>query len=100
MSLGLNLDKANIDQRVGSLTINVRDSLAAAARFSDFLSDTTIFPNDAALIALGYTQAEVTTLRAAFADLKTLNNVANALATVASANNFYFNAKHCWGTVV
>ncbi len=100
MSFGLTLTKADIDQKVGGLVVNVRDSLAACARFCDFLNDTTIFANDAALTALGYTQAEVTTMRAAFTDLKTLYNVAHAAATVASANDFFFNAKHATGTVV
>jgi hypothetical protein len=39
-------------------------------------------------------------MRAAFTDLKTLYNVAHAAATVASANDFFFNAKHATGTVV
>jgi hypothetical protein len=100
MSWGLPATKNDIDSRVGSLIVAVRDALAACSRFSDFLSDTTIFPNDAALTALGYSQAEVTSLRAAFTDLKSLYNVAHGTASVAAPNDFFFNAKHGTGTVV
>jgi hypothetical protein len=100
VSVGLTLTKADIDNKVGSLVVTVRDALLACSRFCDLLNDSTIFPNDAAIVALGYTQAEVTLLRAAFTDLKTLNNVAHAAATVSSVNDFFFSAKHLSGVVV
>jgi len=77
-----------------------RDALAACARFSDYLSDTSIFPDDTALKALGYSQADVDSLRAAFTDLKSLYNVAHGSATVSAPNDFFFFAKHGTGTVV
>lgn len=99
MSVGFTATKADIDQRAGGLVIAVRDALLRCAQFSDLLSDTSIFPNDAALTALGYTSGEVTTLRASFTDLKALYNVARANGTVASNNDFWFNAKHLTGVV-
>lgn len=100
MTVGLPITKADIDTKAGALVITLRDTLAKCAAFSDLLNDTTIFANDAALTALGYTAGEVTTLRAAFTDLKALYNVARAAQAVPSANDFWFNAKHLTGVVV
>lgn len=99
MSVGFTATKADIDARAGQLAMAVRDDLLRAAQFCDLLNDTSIFANDAALIALGYTQAEVTVLRAAFTDLKALYNLAHAAGTQASPNDFFFNAKHLTGVV-
>ena len=99
MTAGLSLTKGDLDNRAGSLVIAVRDGLARCAQFCDLLNDTSIFANDAALIALGYTQGEVTMMRAAFTDLKALWNVAKANGTVPSNNDFWFNAKHLTGVV-
>lgn len=99
MSVGFTATKADIDARAGQLVMAVRDGLARCAAFSDLLSDTSIFPNDAALTALGYTAGEVTQLRAAFIDMKALYNVARANGTVVANNDFWFNAKHLTGVV-
>lgn len=99
MSVGFAITKAGIDQQAGQLVMNVRDDLLRCAQFCDLLNDTSIFPNDAALTALGYTSGEVTQLRAAFTDLKALYNVARANGTVPANNDFWFNAKHLVGTV-
>jgi len=99
MSVGFTATKADIDARAGQLVMAVRDGLLRCAQFCDLLNDTSIFANDAALIALGYTQAEVTTLRASFTDMKALYNVARASGTVPSNNDFWFSAKHLTGVV-
>jgi hypothetical protein len=99
VAIGFEINKAGIDQRAGGLVLALRDDLYRAAQFCDLLNDTSIFANDAALIAYGYTQGEVTTLRASFTDLKALYNVSHAAGTVPSANDFFFNAKHLTGLV-
>jgi hypothetical protein len=100
VALGLPRDKASIDSKAGALVTTLRETLRECAAFSDLLSDTGIFANDAALTALGYSAGEVTALRAAFTDLKALYNVANNNGTVLSNNNFFFNAKQLTGVVV
>lgn len=99
MSVGFTATKADIDARAGQLVMAVRDGLARCAQFCDLLNDTSIFPTDAALTGLGYTQAEVTQLRAAFTDMKALYSVARAAGTVPANNDFWFNAKHLTGVV-
>lgn len=102
MSVGFTLTKADLDTRAGQLAQALRDDLARCAAFCDLLNDTSIVPpanSDAFLQGLGYSASDITTLRAAFTDLKALYNVAHAAGTVASVNDFFFNAKHLTGVV-
>lgn len=100
MSVGLTLNKADIDTKAGALAIQLRDTLAACARFCDLLNNTQIIPNDAFLTGLGYTAGEVTTLRASFTDAKALYTVSHAGQTVPSVNDFFFNLQKLCGAVV
>jgi hypothetical protein len=99
MAAGFTITKADIDARAGQLVVATRDDLYRCAQFCDLLNDTSIFANDAALTALGYSGAEVTMIRASFTDLKSLYNVSHAAGTVPSNNDFWFNAKHLTGVV-
>ena len=99
MSIGLTLTKTDLDQRAASVVLSVRDSLRRCAEFCDLLNDTSIFPNDAALTALGYTSGEVTQLRAAFTSLKALWNISHANGTQGTNNDFFFDAKHLTGCI-
>lgn len=104
MSIGLTLTKADLDNRMASVFLSLRDSMRRASELCTLLNDTTIVPNDAALIALGYTAGEVTQLRAAWTDLGgpgvSLYRIATgAVAGPGSANDFYFNAKHLTGVI-
>jgi len=100
MSVGLDLTKSAIDARAGSLAIALRDALRQCSDFCDLLNNTQVIANDQALINMGYTGGEVTTLRAAFTDAKALRNVATAAQTVPSLNNFLFNLQKLMGTSV
>lgn len=100
MSLGFTIGKADIDNKAGSLVVDVRNALDRCKQFCDLLNNTNIIPNDAFLTGLGYTSGEVTTLRAAFTDLKSLYNVSHANGTVASNNDFFFNAQKLTGVVL
>lgn len=95
MTAGFPLTKDQLDTRVGQVAQQVRSSLADAAQVKALLDRSDI--TDAALIALGYTQAEVTLIRASFTDLYNLNRVATAQATQPAANDFFFNAKKLLG---
>lgn len=90
MTLGYPAQKVDIDGRSASLTQLLRDTFVQVSNFNTWLQGTA----DANLVALGYTQAEVTTLKAALFDLNKLYQVSTAAATQASANDFWFNAKN------
>lgn len=64
MSVGVPVTKQVIDAQAGSVCTGLRDALNLIKRFKAFLD--VAANSDAALIALGYTQAEVTLLRANF----------------------------------
>lgn len=100
MSIGFGVTKADIDNKAGQLIVATRDDLLTCARFCNWLQDTSIWANDAALTALGYSAGEVSTLRAAFVDMKALNTLANAGSSLGSPNDFFFNAKHLTGAQV
>lgn len=96
MSVGRGITKNDIDQRASAVVEQVWNALNEANKFALLLANTNIIANDAALIALGYTQAEVTLLRAAINDLGSANGlwgVAHNQKTVTSTNNFFFNAQ-------
>lgn len=93
MSVGYPDDKNAIDARAGGLAIQMRDLLNAIGNFQAHLAEKT----DAQLIALGYSQAEVDLLQAAFTDLDALRKVATAQQTQPAVNNFLFNSNKLVG---
>lgn len=100
MSVGRPLTKVDLDARASAAIEQVWGALDQINELSLLLANTTIVPNDAALIALGYTQAEVTLLRAAINDLGSatgLWGVAHNQKTVTATNNFFFNAQQLTG---
>lgn len=100
MTVGRPLGQAEINAMAGQLAIMIRDALRQASDFCDLLNNTQIIPNDAFLTAMGFTQAEVNTLRAAFTDAKSLRLVAIGTNAQASPNNFLFNLQKLTGTAV
>lgn len=104
MSIGYPLTKSDLDNKMGSLFVSVRDNLFRCSQMNALLNDTAIIPNDAFLTSMGYTSGEVTTLRAAFTDLggtgNSLYRIAIGVGTVSPANDFYFNAKKLAGVVL
>lgn len=100
MAVGMSLTQADINNRAGSLAIALRDALRQCSDFCDLLNNTQVIPNDAFLTALGFTAGEVTTLRAAFTDAKSLRQVAIGAQTVPSMNNFMFSLQKLLGTSV
>lgn len=97
MSIGYPITKVGLDNLMGSLVVNVRDSLNACVAFKSLLDDTAVLP-DSVLTALTYGSGEITTVRASFTDLKKLSDIARASATQASTSDFWFNAKLLAGT--
>jgi len=100
MTTGYTVTKADLDNRMGAMIVDVRGALLACVQFKDgFLDDATL-GTDAFLGVsggLGYTSPEITQIRAAFAAMKTLSNIAKGLTTQPATNDFYFDAKHLIG---
>lgn len=107
MSVGLTLAKADLDNRAASIVMGVRDSLRRASELCALLNDTSIIPNDAFLTTMGYSGpgagTEITYLRNALTDLggtgTSLYTLSHAGATLGSANDFFFSAKHLTGVI-
>lgn len=97
MSVGFSALKNDFDSRAGSLATGLRDALYNCFRFNTLLQSAAW--SDANLIALGYTQAEVTLMKAAFTDFTSLYNVAHANGTVPASNDFFFSGAKLMGVV-
>lgn len=93
MAVGLEINKAVIDSRVGNLAWQLRDQLGAVQRVKQWLDSKT----DQELIAMGYVQGEVDVLKSAFTDLNKLARIADGLDTQAQANDFFFWADKLTG---
>jgi hypothetical protein len=101
MSVGFPSLKGDFDSRAGSLITALRDGLYNCSRFCAILQSAQ-WP-DATLVALGYTQAEVTLMKNAFQDVggtgNSLYNIAHAAGTVTANNDFFANAKLLTGVI-
>jgi hypothetical protein len=95
MAIGFPQMKPDIDARAGQLVLTCRNNLRDIVQFKAWL-DLSV-NTDLALIALGYTQSEVTLLRASFTDLSKLSGIANATQVQAATSDFFFNAKSLVG---
>jgi hypothetical protein len=102
MSVGFPSTKGDFDSRAGQLATALRQDLFQCSQFSALLQGAP-WNTDSNLVALGYTQAEVTLLKAAFTDLggtgSSLYRIANGQAFVGAANNFLFNSNQLTGVV-
>lgn len=103
MATGYPITRTDLDNRMGAMVVNVRASLLAVVQFkTNWLDDATL-GTDAFLQSLtppytgSVSSGEIQTIRAAFADLKKLSDIANGTATQGAPNDFWFNAKHLVG---
>lgn len=88
MAIGFQVTKAALDQRVGAIVVAGESWFEDVNRMAAWLASAT----DADLIALGYTQAEVTSLKGMFIDLGNLRATAYGQRAQSPASNFFFNA--------
>jgi hypothetical protein len=93
MSVGLPVGKADIDQKVGGLALQLRDLILEVGPLKQRLDAMT----DADLTSLGYTTADVTLLRAAMVDLFQIQQVALGLASQPTAYDFRTNTAQLMG---
>lgn len=99
MALGYDVNQASVNNKAGQLISQLWTTLRDLREFNSWLNDSN--HPDSFLIALGFTQAEVTALRAAVSDLASdagLYGVAHAVSHPAANNDFFFNAKKMTGT--
>lgn len=82
-----------VNSKAGQIALALRETFSEVANFKAWLDG----QNDAALTALGFSSADMTTLRAAYTDLNALRLVATAQGTQAQVNDFFFNAKKLLG---
>lgn len=97
---GFQLTATGINDRAGALAQAVWRSLNDAHDFSLWLNDS--IHTDAILgpTGVGVTSAELTVIRASFADLGSANGLwglAHAQKTQLAVNDFFFNAKNLFG---
>lgn len=93
MSVGITLSKSDIDVRLGQLGISLNSAFNTVKLTKTYLDTQT----DANLIALGYTQGEVNTLRSAILDLDNLRQVWEGTRTQGTAYDFRTFEKLLWG---
>lgn len=96
MSIGYAITKVDLDNRLGALVLALRNAFADCVEFKTLLDDSSILP-DATLATLDCSPDEITTIRATFADIKKLSDIASGAAVQAAPNDFWFAAKHLTG---
>ncbi|HWD83314.1 MAG TPA: hypothetical protein VG497_30650 [Kribbella sp.] len=95
MSVGFPKDQAAVNAIVGELAVSVNRNFRRAAQLKTEVDSY----NDAALTAVGYSAADITTLRALVADLATLNNIYTGAASLATAKDFRTSLRPVWGVL-
>ena len=93
MSVGMAVSKSEIDARSGDITRQFQKSFDDVLTLQSFLVDTP----DADLVALGYTQQEVTVLKSAFNDLAQLTQIWTGNQNLTNAYDFRTFVKQVWG---
>jgi hypothetical protein len=93
MAVGLPTNKLDIDSKAGSIAVRLRDVFQEIQYTQAWLAG----QPDADLVALGYTQAEVNTLKSALSDLDQLRTIFTGNATLATAKDFRTFAKRLCG---
>ena len=93
MSVGLPVTKGEVDTRAGDLARSFQQAFENVATMQTYLEAT---PN-ADLVALGYTDQEVATLKTAFADLTQLTTIWTGTAALPAAKDFRIFVRQLWG---
>jgi len=93
MSVGLPISKDEIDTRSGDLARSFQRSFEDVGTLKSFLDS----HPDADLVALGYTQDEVTTLKSAVADLAQLAGIWVGQDALAAPKDFRTFVSRLWG---
>jgi len=93
MSVGLPVTKNEIDSRAGDIARAFQKSFEDVLTMQTFLEGQ---PN-ADLVALGYTDQEVATIKTAFTDLTQLSTIWSGAASLAAPKDFRAFVRQLWG---
>ena len=93
MAVGLPTNKLDVDSKTGSIAVRLRDLMQEIQYTAAWIAGQT----DQDLINLGYTQAEVNTLKSAMSDLDQLRTIFVGNATLGTAKDFRTFAKRLCG---
>lgn len=87
-------DKVTLDSQIAGLLVGINNLMVNVITLKAFLDS----QSDAQLIAIGYTQAEVNTLRSAYVDAKALADTWNGTSVFTPARDLRTFAKLVWGS--
>ena len=93
MSVGLPVTKTEIDTRAGDIARSFQRSFEDVLTMQTYLEAT---PNPD-LVALGFTDQEVATLKTAFVDLSQLSRIWVGAEALAAAKDFRTFVRQLWG---
>jgi hypothetical protein len=93
MAVGLTITKDEIDKRAGDIARSFQRSFEDVGTLKGFLDATP----EADLIALGYTSAEVASLKTAWNDLAQLTTIWAGQAALAAPKDFREFVRRLWG---
>jgi hypothetical protein len=93
MSVGLPVTKTEIDSRSGDIARGFQRSFEDVGTMQTYLASTA----NADLIALGYSDQEVATLKSAFADLTQLASIWAGQAALPAPKDFRAFVRLLWG---
>jgi hypothetical protein len=93
MSVGLPVTKDEIDSRAGDTARSFQKAFEDTITMQSYLTQTA----DADLVTLGYTEAEVSTLKSAFSDLAQLGQIFAGSAGLAAPKDFRTFVRQVWG---
>lgn len=93
MSVGIPVDKATLDRKIGNTIIALRNTFDQVAIIQAYLAGKTTED----LEDMGYLEADVTLVKSAFTDLTKLSNVAHGQDVQADESNFFFFADQLTG---
>ena len=93
MSVGLPVTKSEIDIRAGDIARAFQKNFEDVVTMQTYLEAT---PN-ADLVALGYSDQEVATLKTAFADLSQLARIWSGAEALAAPKDFRTFVRQLWG---
>lgn len=93
MSLGLPVDQSQINSQAGTIARTLHVTFAEVKQIKYYLDSKT----DGELVALGFVQGEVDTLRSAVGDLDQLRTIYEGSAALAVAKDFRTFARLLFG---
>lgn len=89
MAAGFDVTKADLDRRMGSAVVGLREAFAQISRIQEYLGRMT----EEDLTAMGYSVEEISLIKSAFNDLVALKSVAEGDEAHPDATDFF-----AWGS--